>query len=80
MLKDYVEQFTNSELVDLVRNLKKNETNDTNLLEYSKNFRYLLNEIRAVKEITIKDYIVNLDNEIKNELVTRILEKKVIIY
>jgi NAD-dependent DNA ligase len=80
MIKKYVQEFTNSELVDFVKDLKKNEKNTTNLLEYSKNFRYLLNQIREEKDISIQDFIGNLEYEIKNEIFERIFRKKLIIY
>lgn len=80
MIRKYVQEFTNSELVDFVKDLKKNEKNTTNLLEYSKNFRYLLNQIREEKDISIQDFIGNLEYEIKNEIFERIFRKKLIIY
>jgi NAD-dependent DNA ligase len=80
MIKKYVQEFTNSELIDFVKDLKKNEKNLTNLLEYSKNFRYLLNQIREEKEISIQDFIGNLEYEIKQELFERIFRNKMIIY
>lgn len=80
MLKKYVQNFSNSELVDFVKDLKKNENNLTNLLEYSKNFRYLLNQIREEKNVTLQDFIGNLDYEIKSEIFNRINKNKMIIY
>lgn len=80
MIRKYVQEFTNSELVEFVKDLKKNEKNTTNLLEYSKNFRYLLNQIREEKDISIQDFIGNLEYEIKNEIFERIFRKKLIIY
>lgn len=80
MIKKYVQEFTNSELIDFVKDLKKNEKNLTNLLDYSKNFRYLLNQIREEKEISIQDFIGNLEYEIKQELFERIFRNKMIIY
>jgi hypothetical protein len=80
MLKKYVQNFTNSELVDFVKDLKKNEKNLTNLLEYSKNFRYLLNQMREEKEISLQDFIGNLEYDIKSELFERIHKNKIIIY
>jgi NAD-dependent DNA ligase len=80
MLKKYVQNFTNQELVEFVKDLKKNEKNSTNLLDYSKNFRYLLNQIREEKDISIQDFIVNLEYDIKSELFDRIFNKKIIIY
>lgn len=80
MIKKYVQEFTNSELVDFVKDLKKNEKNLTNILEYSKNFRYLLNQIREEKEMSLQDFIGNLEYEIKQELFERIFRNKMIIY
>lgn len=80
MLKKYVQNFTNTELVDFVKDLKKNEKNLTNILEYSKNFRFLLSQVREEKEITIQDFIGNLEYEIKSELFERIHKNKMIIY
>jgi NAD-dependent DNA ligase len=80
MLKKYVQNFTNQELVEFVKDLKKNEKNSTNLLDYSKNFRYLLNQVREEKDISIQDFIVNLEYDIKSELFDRIFNKKIIIY
>jgi len=80
MLKKYVQNFTNQELVEFVKDLKKNEKKSTNLLDYSKNFRYLLNQIREEKDISIQDFIVNLEYDIKSELFDRIFNKKIIIY
>lgn len=80
MIKKYVQEFTNSELIDFVKDLKKNEKNLTNLFDYSKNFRYLLNQIREEKEISIQDFIGNLEYEIKQELFERIFRNKMIIY
>lgn len=80
MIKKYVQEFTNSELVDFVKDLKKNEKNLTNILEYSKNFRYLLNQIREERDISIQDFIGNLEYEIKQELFERIFRNKMIIY
>lgn len=80
MFRKYVQNFTNSELVDFVKDLKKNENNLTNLLEYSKNFRYLLNQIREEKEMSLQDFIGNLEYEIKQELFERIFKNKMIIY
>jgi site-specific DNA-adenine methylase len=80
MLKNYIQNFTNSELVDFIKDLKKNEKNLTNLLEYSKNFRYLLSQVREEKEISLQDFIGNLEYDIKSELFDRINTKKIIIY
>lgn len=80
MIRKYVQEFTNSELVDFVKDLKKNEKNLTNILEYSKNFRYLLNQIREEKEMSLQDFIGNLEYEIKQELFERIFRNKMIIY
>lgn len=80
MLKELVSNLSNTELTNLVKDLKKNEKNTTNVLDYSKNFRYLLSEIREVKEISLQDYIGNLDYDLKNEIVNRIVNKKMIIY
>lgn len=80
MLKELVSNLSNTELTNLVKDLKKNEKNNTNVLDYSKNFRYLLSEIREVKEISLQDYIGNLDYDLKNEIVNRIVNKKMIIY
>lgn len=80
MIKNYVKSFTNSELIILIKDLKKNEKNFTNLLNYSKNFRYLLNLIREETEISFPNFIANLEFEIKEELFERIYKNKIIIY
>lgn len=80
MIRKYINSFTNSELIHLVKDLKKNEKNLSNILNYSKNLRYLLKLIREETEISFPDFIANLEFEIKEELFERIYKNKIITY
>jgi hypothetical protein len=80
MLESLISGCTNGELVELVKTLKKNENNRANLLEYSKNFRYLLNQIREDIEISLDNFIFLLENKVTNEITERIFNNKIKIY
>lgn len=80
MIRKYVELFTNSELVEFVKILKKNKNILNTDFKLPKNLIHLLNLVRDETEISFPDFIVNLEYEIKEELLDRIAGNKIIIY
>jgi len=80
MLKKYVKEFSNSELVYFIKDLKKNEKNYSNILNYSKNFRHLLSVVRETENMDFSEFVANLEFDIKEELFNRIYNNNIVIY
>ena len=77
---EYIKTSSNSELIELIKDLKNSEKNKNDIFKFSKNFRYLLSISRENNNINLQDFIAILDYQIKNEITERISKNKMIIY
>lgn len=80
-LVNFIKETTNSELVNLIKDSdqKKFEKSSNDIRNLSKNVRYLLSNYKTNNQSVI-DFGLNLDFELRKEMINRVRENKLIIY